>query len=1506
MPLKMGVFLVMLLFVFQATWIKELNCEDTFSVQSINSRHLIELLRTAKQTSHVRTIFDLERHRTKRSTFFHTGVKVCPQETIREVIASHQAYYKLRVCQEAVWEAFRIFFDRIPGTSEYQQWVGLCQRESLCIADLAQNFSNAQEHLNMVYRRVSLRDERQRHRGREVPTVKPVVTTTKVPETTVLSSGPTESHAPMDSPTAISSVPTSGIPAATKAAEEDTELPNALPEQPLEQVVEFSITIVDPGYSELLNDPNTAQYHDLTRHLRDQMHDVFDKLPGFKDIQVLGISGLQESGRSDGISVRYVLTFEMDAQESSEAGSDSAETVDPSLARDDGKTESLPDVSLKAAVAKTLSEDTSLPVALDSLSFEPDIDVKQRTQAPHAEGSEDGSETTPEPDSHNDLTAITEEPIIIIEKPRLDVPLTPVEKENALETLLDPTTVSEKEAEQTQMETTAKSFTDDSESAQPSITVLPTISEVAFDDTTEESDLIYVNKFEPTDSYQLTTQVVAGPHEEELIITHELESIQGGTGELTKDVVPAIELEEDSEPPKGIISTELYPNIIFKDDNVSPTSTEAGSLDLEETTSGSTTQILLTTVTVIPPVAEEVTLGSAEESSDFILPVTTLSAITLQPPTAMIVDHHPEEEIGNSNVLQPMKETEDLHPVLETDQLTEGTEDLQPVVKSDEFLSEETNILKPDEDTDDPESEENLPHVETLQPEVDLSELKPVEDIETLQPMEDTDTRQLEEHTAGFLPKGETGDLQLEEDTGNLPPQDADTPQLEEDSNDLQPEENPGHIQLEENTGNLQPIDADSLLSEEDASAIHPEEYTDDLHTVEDIEDHLPKMDADVVQSVKDNQPSEDANELQPSTIYLEDIDFEDLQTEEGTVESTIVLTEGLEPELDTGDSKPEEDDRVEDLKPEEGTVDTLTVFIEDLEAELSTGDIQSAKDDGVEDLNPEEGSVDSLTVFFEDLEPEFDTHNIHPVEDDGLEDLKTELGTIDPLTGLIEDFEPELDISDIQPKEDLQPVEDSDNIQTEDNEDFKPLQETNEVVANEGSHEIPADLMEPESEISMQPEPTVTIIKENIAKVASQPDISTAEVAMTETEDVSEDSTSQTDDSPFDEDDNVAPSYQAPALPALVATSQVASIDSTTTSPLDSVFIPEVVSTTTSIDLGLFEVVFTEAPLTTSMPILEPSTRSETTAKPSTTEATVTELTAPATQEVTDIPVPKEVSSAPPDSLVVPEVIVSEEGEEDNIEVRVQDIASELDRMDVVSTETFDLLGYGSGDPFISEEHRFETTAPPPLKYLTTPSMTTANKGKELVVFFSLRVTNMMFSEDLFNKSSSEYRSLENTFLELLLPYLQSNLTGFKQLEILNFRNGSVVVNSKMKFAKSVPYNVTQAVHCILEEFCNAAYRRLDIEIDSSSLDVEPADQADPCKFLACNEFSSCVANRRTKEAQCLCDPGYVAVDDLPCQSICILQPDYCLNGGRCEIVPGHGAACRYSGGYTLPELTG
>uniref|UniRef100_A0A8C8AJ79 Interphotoreceptor matrix proteoglycan 2 n=1 Tax=Otus sunia TaxID=257818 RepID=A0A8C8AJ79_9STRI len=183
---------------------------------------------------------------------------------------------------------------------------------------------------------------------------------------------------------------------------------------------------------------------------------------------------------------------------------------------------------------------------------------------------------------------------------------------------------------------------------------------------------------------------------------------------------------------------------------------------------------------------------------------------------------------------------------------------------------------------------------------------------------------------------------------------------------------------------------------------------------------------------------------------------------------------------------------------------------------------------------------------------------------------------------------------------------------------------------------------------------------------------------------------------------------------------------------------------------------------------------------------------------------------------------------------------------------------------------------------------------SRALVVFFSLRVTNMMFSEDLFNKNSPEYKALEQRFLELLVPYLQSNLTGFQNLEILNFRNGSIVVNSRMKFAKPVPRNATNAVYVILEDFCNTAYHTMNLAIDKYSLDVESGEQADPCKFQACNEFSECLVNRWSGEAECVCNPGYLSIDGLPCNSICDLQPNFCLNDGKCDISPGQGAICR------------
>ncbi|XP_037065602.1 interphotoreceptor matrix proteoglycan 2 [Peromyscus leucopus] len=250
----------------------------------------------------------------------------------------------------------------------------------------------------------------------------------------------------------------------------------------------------------------------------------------------------------------------------------------------------------------------------------------------------------------------------------------------------------------------------------------------------------------------------------------------------------------------------------------------------------------------------------------------------------------------------------------------------------------------------------------------------------------------------------------------------------------------------------------------------------------------------------------------------------------------------------------------------------------------------------------------------------------------------------------------------------------------------------------------------------------------------------------------------------------------------------------------------------------------------------------------------------------------------------------------EDEVIMGVQDISLELDR---IGTDYYQPELTQEQDGKVGSYVEISTN----VHYTKMPFVAQPTKGSglshtktsgTLVVFFSLRVTNMMFSEDLFNKNSLEYKALEQRFLELLVPYLQSNLSGFQNLEILNFRNGSIVVNSRVKFTETVPPNVNNAMYMILEDFCTTAYQTMNLDIDKYSLDVESGDEANPCKFQACNEFSECLVNPWSGEAKCKCYPGYLSVDELPCQSLCDLQPDFCLNDGKCDIMPGHGAICR------------
>ncbi|KFV19930.1 Interphotoreceptor matrix proteoglycan 1, partial [Tauraco erythrolophus] len=324
--------------------------------------------RTTKRSrvSTIRRIFDMAKHRTKRSSFFSTGVKVCPQESVKQILASHQAYYRLRVCQEAVWEAFRIFLDRIPDTSEYQNWVTACQRETFCIFDIGKNFSNSQEHLEIIQRRVKHRTFQERKD--EISTEK--TGGKKLEDIPSISTGspgtPLSPSAPVPNGTLLNEIVN------------DTKTPvkelgtNTVPELPVEQMVEFSVTLTDQEYTAELSDPNSPQYRQLAAKFQQQMQKIFEKLPGFKEIHVLGF-------KSSSTIARYVVNFERDgseikstADDISTIGSNKVENekipISPKEEREISATK-LTVTDLQQLVAIALHEDQSLPMDLGTLQF---------------------------------------------------------------------------------------------------------------------------------------------------------------------------------------------------------------------------------------------------------------------------------------------------------------------------------------------------------------------------------------------------------------------------------------------------------------------------------------------------------------------------------------------------------------------------------------------------------------------------------------------------------------------------------------------------------------------------------------------------------------------------------------------------------------------------------------------------------------------------------------------------------------------------------------------------------------------------------------------------------------------------------------------------------------------------------------------------------------------------------------------------------------------------------
>uniref|UniRef100_A0A8C2PW24 Interphotoreceptor matrix proteoglycan 1 n=1 Tax=Cyprinus carpio TaxID=7962 RepID=A0A8C2PW24_CYPCA len=1642
MSLKCGNLFTLLFFIVSVTGIQDrsrLNPSETLHTISLTN-----LPKPPKQNSGIRTIFEMEKHRIKRSDFFHSEVKVCPQETMREVIASHQAYYTLRVCQEAVWEAFRIFLDRIPSSSEYQKWVHKCQHDSMCISDLAMNFSNSQEHIDMVYRSVNIKSEKLERNMTEEPTTDGIPRTEGSEE--VLAEATVEEFVPADLSSTISTTTD------TSTASQELDLHNVVPEQPVHQVIEFSIIMMDYGYQEILSDTDSPQYHDLSRNLQDQMQHAFNDLPGFMDVRVLSISEAEAPNGAGGLSAVYSAVFE---------------TTIPSIADVNlhiGTAVSSTGPSLKDMIVKALSKKASL-LDLNSLTFETGKD-QSSTRLPVTEVSEDITQSFDQ-DSYGDLNFPTK-------GPKIEVHISSDDEE----TIVDPTL----DADSTT--TTTKS---ESETVEP------------------ESDAVIIHQLKTIqgETGELKTEIfqvppVEAPSEDDskpVVIAEKDNNLAPTTSVAASAVPPSEEQPRTTEKPTP--DSDFSLNTIPEDDiifypvttahilfttatTVSPRSEQpklAVTTDFSITLQPSTEPIdPITEVTdsnEIPEAPQPVDTGTVvkEEETKVVMPkpdVETKSEVDL--PNVKVVRTETVEVSGpekDTNITGDAVVLED--QVLRPEEVTVVTEmyaeygTLEPVgtvvlpepvdeigksTKQDEVAEPEEKVLEPDpeviietkEYVEEHKTNEEIkvkqgddvqltrrPETETGQPkkEIHLTEkgevVKPEREADESEPAEVVEyegsikTEQSAVEIVSEVPKTTEGSV--------VSPR-SEQPKLgvtTDFSITLQPSTETIDPIAEVTDSNEipevpQPVDNGTVVKQEETKVVMPEP---DVETKSEVD--LPSVKVVTTETVEVSGPEKDTN-VTGDAVVLEDQVLRpeevtvvtEMYAEYGTLEpvGTVVLPEPVDEigKSTNQDEVAEPKEKV--LEPDPAVIIELKEDVEETKVK-QVDDVQATRrpetetGQAKEELHlTEKGKVVKTEREADESEPaevveyEGSITTEQPTLEIASEVPKTTAGSTKPPAEMIKIKPPEISVTETylvenidyyQPKEGANlPFVPVDSVQPgtdigkpEHSEDFGVEDQLSKPEVTEGVLEIPdlvaeektlrpeksdvlttvssasesppemitesaskkdkdlasvvGDTKEPqleeiEEETASQPTETLTT---DLPLTASPADLELFEVALTDLPVVTPTPLEKDYDSPTEK----VQSTVAQELPSVVGDTEEPKLtDLEKDTPTEDLLVEQEKGTasqpmethttdlhlaTSPADLELFEVVLTDVSVITPIP-LEKDYDSPTEKIQSTVaqdvDFTKTEndkVLNVETQEVvlTDVSVITPIflekdydSQTEKVQPTVAQVVIFESENDQVLDVETEDPfihLKELDQIDVVSTETIDLLSYDNGYSFPNEGYPLETTRAPSLKYFTTPSMTTANKGKELVVFFSLRVTNMLFSEDLFDKSSAEYQSLENKFVELLLPYLQSNLTGFKKLEILNFRNGSVVVNSKAKFAKSVPYNITQAVQHVLEEFCNAAAQHLDIEVDSHSLDIEPADQGDPCKFLACNEFSNCVVNLWTKEAQCLCDPGYVTVDGLPCRSLCVVQPDFCLNGGECEIVPGHGAACRGRDQTTIPGLT-
>ncbi|KAI4794090.1 hypothetical protein KUCAC02_032282, partial [Chaenocephalus aceratus] len=954
--------------------------------------------------------------------------------------------------------------------------------------------------------------------------------------------------------------------------------------------------------------------------------------------------------------------------------------------------------------------EASLPIDLNSLNFEPEVIHLPALSATST--IEVVNESRKDRILTNEFEVSTVEPEV--DKPRLEVPLTPMEKENALVTLLDPTALPDDDTTAVTGEMAERN--DNSPASQ---------------DITEEEEAIYVG--EP----ELSNEGLP-------IITHEIETIHHDEiGELVRDYIPTspviLELETDAP------YINLSPNLISEED-LSPVEEEGEDLDV-----------------VTPHLTED---------------VSELEVEILEPEEEVVEVSEPEEEV------------------------VEVSEPEEEVVEVSEPEEEVVEVSEPEEEVvevSEPEEEEVVEVSEPEEEVIDVSE--PEEEVVKFQSQKKKSLKfQSQKKKSLKFQSQKKKSLKFQSQKKNQKKKSLKVSEPEEEVIDVsEPEEEVVEVSEpeEEVVEVSEPEEEVVEVSEPEEEVVEVSEPEEEVVDVSEPEEEVVEVSEQEEEVVEVSEPEEEVVEvseqkkkswkfqsqkkkpLKFQSQKKKPLKFQSQkkkswkfqsqkkkrnepevpeETEpEVTEETEPEVTEETEPEVEVAEEeavdvvKPVEEEEVPEVpEPEEiSEVEEEEVLEptapaeveEDPEAGKESEEVTQPEEEVVEDQQPAEvGPEPQEEVVVPPAE------DLPEVSEPASEEAVPEPNPEEEMIELLEP-EPEEDVSEpaaesikiLQPSdsvEDLNVGEDTVEV-IEDNEFLPPIGLDQHLPHEEDNLLIvPADIQPSEED-----EP---VIDESYI----EEDVDTSDIA--EVTDQDNDDTSE-----GTEEDSISPEMD-------VSVTETPVSDSFPSPPATEVSEPNPTS-----DSGLFEGADPEPAVVIIDENLNPS-----------------------------VPKGIEIQTFPP-----------------------------------------------ATDDFIDEAEltRAPSTARPPVRYLTTPSMTTASNGRELVVFFSLRVTNMDFSLDLFNKTSSEYRSLESTFLDVerqyvlyelscvqteeikLMPYLQANLTGFKKLEILNFRRGSVVVNSKVKFSRSVPYNITEAVTCVLEEFCSDAMKHLHIQIDTHSLDVEP-----------------------------------------------------------------------------------